>query len=66
MSFGSGLGFAFRTESDPSFVNPVRSGPDFLNAPSLGLVGGEGRGILLNEEIYNVRELYLQKSHDFC
>ena len=34
--------------------------------PCLGLVGGEGRGILLNEEIYNVRELNSQNSHDFC
>ena len=29
--FGSGLGFVKRTQSDPGLVNPVRSGPGFVN-----------------------------------
>ena len=52
--------------SDPVRVLAIRSDPDFVNACMFGIVGGEGRGILLNEKIYNVRELYLHQSHDFC
>ena len=36
--FGSGPVFFYRTQSDPGFVNPVRSGPDFSNPVWLDLI----------------------------